>query len=65
MFFPPVTETEGAAGETSKEQTEASDKADAEETAEAEAVAEELPNVPTGELSGTEHVDKKQRQDDA
>lgn len=65
MFFPLVTETEGAAEVSTKAQTEASNKADAEETAEAEAVAEELPNVPTGELSGTEHVDKKQKQEDA
>lgn len=65
MFFPSVTETEGAAEETSEQQAEASNKADAQETAEARAIADELPSVPTGELSGTEHVDKKQKQDDA
>lgn len=63
MYFPPVTE--GATEETSAKNTDASDEAEAKEDAEAKAVAEELPNVPTGELSGPDHVGKKQKHDDA
>lgn len=59
MFFPP--ETESGREVPSSGETGANDKEDAE----AKAVADELPSAPTGELSDTAHVGKKQKQGDA
>jgi len=61
MFFPP--ETEGAMEDVSSGEA-GEEKNEAREDAEAQAVADELPSVPTGELSDTAHVDKKQKQND-
>lgn len=63
MFFPP--ETEHPKEEPSSTDADASEETEAREDAEAQAVADELPSAPTGEPSDTEHVDKKQKQNDA
>lgn len=60
MFFPP--ESEGAKEMPSSGEAAATEKTEATEDAEAKAVADELPSAPTGELSDTAHVDKKQKQ---
>lgn len=62
MFFPP--ETEGLKEEPSSEDADAAEKTEARVDAEAKAVADELPSAPTGDLSDTGHVDKKQKQGD-
>lgn len=63
MFFPP--ESDGAKEEGSPKDTDAVEETEAREDAEAKAVADELPSVPTGDLSDTAHVNKKQKQTDA
>jgi hypothetical protein len=63
MFFPP--ETERPKEQPSSSDADAAEETEAREDAEAQAVADELPSAPTGALSDTAHVDKKQRQNDA
>ncbi|OIW32015.1 A1pp-domain-containing protein [Coniochaeta ligniaria NRRL 30616] len=69
MFFPPETESakeELSAGDAdTAEETKKEKETEAREDAEAQAVADELPSAPTGELSDEGHVDKKQKQSDA
>ncbi|KAB5535997.1 hypothetical protein GE09DRAFT_1141031 [Coniochaeta sp. 2T2.1] len=60
MFFPP--ETEGAKEESGSTDAGTAEDREAREDAEAQAVADELPSAPTGELSDSGHVDKKQKQ---
>ena len=62
MFFPP--ETDGAMDEPTSSDVDTAEDREAREDAEAQAVANELPSAPTGELSGSGHVDKKQKQND-
>ncbi|KAK3934843.1 O-acetyl-ADP-ribose deacetylase MACROD1 [Diplogelasinospora grovesii] len=60
MYLPPVSE------DASNKGTEESKETEAELDAEAEAVASELPSAPTSDPADiTEHVEKKQKHDDA
>jgi hypothetical protein len=60
MFFPP--EIGGAKDEPSTGDVDAVEQMKAREDAEAKAVADELPSVPTGALADNGHQNKKQKQ---
>ncbi|KAK3389542.1 hypothetical protein B0H63DRAFT_463939 [Podospora didyma] len=71
MFFPPVPDQEVSAADEAKakeKQAEAKKEKEATEAeldAKAQAVADELPSPPTADPSETDHVDKKQKHDQA